>query len=146
VLELWTKYGNVQKTIAAYRAAGRTELPALPVVRDVKVIAHRALRFEDEGGSFYVAPWMHPQTIPERFLNQPYFQSAKKNGWVEVISDPVIPQQAKAKKEVTEQSPQRVKPISTANLLEPSKTQGSSLPLSRGTDRETRERAPQRSL
>lgn len=99
LFELWTKYGDVQQTIAAYRAAGRTELPALPVKRDVKVIAHRALRFEDDGGSFYVAPWMHPQTIPERFLNHPYFQSAKQSGLVEVISE--VPSQAKAKEEGT---------------------------------------------
>jgi hypothetical protein len=90
LLDLWTKYGDVQQTIAAYRAAGRTALPALPVARDAKVIAHRALRFEDDGGSFYVAPWMQPQTIPERFLNHPYFQAAKKSGWVEVISEPTV--------------------------------------------------------
>jgi hypothetical protein len=93
LLELWTKYGDVQQTLAAYRAAGRTALPALPVARDAKVIAHRALRFEDDGGSFYVAPWMQPQTIPERFLNHPYFQAAKKSGWVEVISEPTVPSQ-----------------------------------------------------
>ena len=93
LLELWTKYGDVQQTIAAYRAAGRTALPALPVARDAKVIAHRALRFEDDGGSFYVAPWMQPQTIPERFLNHPYFQAAKKSGWVEVISEPALSSQ-----------------------------------------------------
>jgi hypothetical protein len=93
LLELWTKHGDVQQTIAAYHAAGRKELPALPVVRDAKVIAHRALRFEDDGGSFYVAPWMQPQTIPERFLNHPYFQAAKKSGWVEVISEPAVPSQ-----------------------------------------------------
>jgi hypothetical protein len=79
---------------------GRTELPALPVSRDVKVIAHRALRFEVDGGSFYVAPWMRPQTIPESFLNHPYFQSAKQNGWVEVIAEPEVQQPAKAE-EVT---------------------------------------------
>lgn len=91
LLELWTKYGDVPQTIAAYRAAGRTALPALPVARDARVIAHRALRFEDDGGSFYVAPWMQPQTIPERFLNHPYFQAAKRSGWVEVISEPTVP-------------------------------------------------------
>jgi hypothetical protein len=91
LLELWQKYSDVQQTIAAYRAAGRTALPVLPEARDAKVIAHRALRFEDDGGSFYVAPWMQPQTIPERFLNHPYFQAAKKSGWVEVISEPTVP-------------------------------------------------------
>ena len=90
LLELWQKYGDVPQTIAAYRAAGRTALPALPVARDAKVIAHRALRFQDDDGSFYLAPWMVPQTIPERFLNHPYFLSAVKNGWVEVISEPVV--------------------------------------------------------
>ena len=97
LLELWEKYGDVQKTIAAYRAAGRTDLPALPVARDAKVIAHRALRFEDDGGSFYVAPWMQPQTIPERFLNHPYFESAKKSGWIEVLNEPVDPSQEVAR-------------------------------------------------
>jgi hypothetical protein len=95
LLELWTKYGDVQQTIAAYHAAGRTDLPALPVARDrdAKVIAHRALRFQDDDGSFYVAPWMVPQTIPARFLNHPYFLSAVKSGWVEVISEPAVPSQ-----------------------------------------------------
>lgn len=93
LLDLWTKYGDVQQTIAAYRAAGRTALPALPVARDVKVIAHRALRFEDNGGGFFLMPWAQQQTIPERFLSHPYFQSAVKNGWVEVIAEPVVPSQ-----------------------------------------------------
>lgn len=97
LLELWTKHGDVQQTLAAYRAAGRTDLPAVPVARDAKVIAHRALRFEDDGGSFYVAPWMQPQTIPERFLNHPYFQSAKKSGWIEVLNEPVVPSQEVAR-------------------------------------------------
>jgi hypothetical protein len=92
LLELWQKHGDVSSTIAAYRAAGRTDLPALPVARDAKVIAHRALRFQDDDGSFYVAPWMQPQTIPARFLNHPYFLSAVKSGWVEVI-EPAVPSQ-----------------------------------------------------
>jgi hypothetical protein len=93
LLELWTKYGDVQQTISAYHAAGRTDPPALPVARDAKVIAHRALRFQDDDGSFYVAPWMQPQTIPARFLNHPYFLSAVKSGWVEVISEAAVPSQ-----------------------------------------------------
>jgi hypothetical protein len=93
LLNLWQKYGDVQQVIAAYRAAGRTALPALPVVRDAKVIAHRALRFEDDGGGFFLMPWAQQQTIPERFLNHPYFQAAMKNGWVEVIAEPVVPPQ-----------------------------------------------------
>lgn len=93
LLELWTKYGDVQQTIAAYHAAGRTALPALPVVRDVKVIAHRALRFQDDGGSFFLMPWVQQQTIPARFVAHSYFQSAVKNGWVEVLSEPAVPSQ-----------------------------------------------------
>jgi hypothetical protein len=87
LLELWQKHGDTQQTIAAYRAAGRNELPTLPMVRDVKVIAHRALRFQDEGGSFFLMPWAQQQTIPERFLNHPYFQSAKNAGLIEVIEE-----------------------------------------------------------
>jgi hypothetical protein len=93
LLELWTKYGDVPQTIAAYRAAGRTVLPVLPVARDAKVIAHRALRFQDDGGSFFLMPWAQQQTVPERFLNHPYFQSAVKSGWVEVVSEPAVPSQ-----------------------------------------------------
>ena len=99
LLQLWQKYGDVQQTIAAYRAAGRTALPALPVARDAKVIAHRSLRFEDQGGSFFLMPWAQQQTIPERFLNHPYFQLAVKNGWVEVIAEPVVSPQTVAKTE-----------------------------------------------
>ena len=29
LLQLWTKYGDVQQTLAAFRAAGRTELPTI---------------------------------------------------------------------------------------------------------------------
>jgi hypothetical protein len=93
LLELWQKFGDVQQTLAAYRAAGRTALPALPVARDAKVIAHRALRFQDDGGSFFLMPWAQQQTVPERFLSHPYFQSAVKSGWVEVISEPAVPSQ-----------------------------------------------------
>lgn len=52
------------------------------------IVAKRRLRFEDGDGSHTAIPRPHPQSFPDRFLGDPYFQSAVECGWLQRIDQP----------------------------------------------------------
>lgn len=49
------------------------------------VISKRRICFSDKEGTHVALPLEGAQLFPDRFLNHPYFKSARQSGWISLV-------------------------------------------------------------